>query len=196
MEVIQEEKEVNTIFHRRKDINWWYFIGTLSLIVFGILLPFILPNNKYKSHVIINYFIFVFIQLTGWFSGQFKKDIANGFFKSIKAFDIYAHIYGGFTLYLFFLTIFNEIVNFQIIIFEITAENLIIFTFFFIPFFGIIYELVELFLELLFSYFENKKQIPGTYFKFISEPLGNVFQDVISDAIGSLIGLLYVLLLF
>lgn len=186
-----ERENIDTCFHNRTDINYWYIMGTIAIIVFGIICAFNLPINLFKFHMLIHLIGFAVVQVSGWLTGQFKKDIANGFFKSIKAYDIYAHIYGGFVLYLFFLTIFHDINSFTLFSFEINQQFMPFFTFYIIPVFGFIYEFIELMLEYVFSYFENKKQNPGTYYTFISEPLGNVFQDVIADLIGSFIGLLY-----
>ena len=193
-----ESKDANhtTCFHEREDINYWYVLGSMAIVAFGIILFVALPNNQVKIHVLVNLCLFAVVQLTGWKTGQFKKERANGFFRSIKAYDIYAHIYGALVIYLFFLTIFYEELTFKVLTFEITEANVYIFTFFIIPVFGMTYELIELVLELVFSYFENKKEIPGTYHQFISEPLPNVFQDVIADAIGGLLGLLYSMIIF
>jgi len=163
------------------NLNIWYLLGIIFLISLAITLyVFIDPANPLKDHIIIHFIAFSIIQIFGWRSGRFKEDKANGFMKSIKAIDIYAHMYGGFAFFLIFVGVFNLDPFINIFITFIIV--------------GISFELLELLMERFVMLLERKGKVAKSkrYGEYISEPWGNILQDLIFDIVGIIIGFYYI----
>jgi len=162
--------------------NIWYFTLYIILIAMIIyLFCYTDSTNKYYEEALFFFMTFTILQIIAMNTGLYEKPEANKFFNSIKAIDIYTHILGGLGFYFYLLVVFN-----------LDPSNLILITFFL----TIAFEIIEYTFESINKRFNKKLQIKKSYAKYISEPLPNIIQDLISNLIGIMIGFGYIYLNF
>lgn len=179
----KRRKQASMKTRARREMNYWHSLGIFML--FLILISFFLlakDSNPLKIHVLIHFFLFLLLQAIAGFKGLYEKKIANGFFQSFKAIDIYTHIYGLFAFYLMFLALFGLNPVFNIFLVFVVS---------------VLFEGFEYLVENIGHVVDRRRDLyQKTYTKYISEPKKNILQDLITNFMGILLGFLYYSLLF
>jgi hypothetical protein len=165
-------------FHKLERTNDYYIITTvLMLLIGGILVSYLTyVEDPLKYHAIFYYFLFVFIQTYGMFKGWYVRRESNILKLSLKAPDIWVHLYAPLPFFIIFLILFN-LTPLQAIYFTIT--------------FLIIWEFFELTIEGIITQIAKKEV--GVFSNFIRTQLPNSVRDIFMNTLGVFLSYIYVI---